>query len=139
MTLVFYALQIFLLSLLSYEDWRTKRISLLKILTFTILTLSGLTYLKQAMDYEMIAFILGLLVLVKIVGFLAFKKSLLGNGDLVLLMPLLASLHLTELPLFFISAGIASLITAKIRGEPSVPFVPALTLAYIITLASRFF
>ncbi len=114
MILLFYPIQFLFLAHLSYQDWRTKRISVLGLLGLMGITLPGLILLDFPINYEMVLGILGLLVMTKFIAFLSFGKSVMGNGDLVLLLPLLLSIHLQELPLFLISAGILGIIISGI-------------------------
>lgn len=86
-----YTVQGLLLLLLSVEDWRTKRVSLLPLLALTMATLGGLFFLDQDINYAMVGAILGGLVALKAVVFLSSGKPLMGNGDLILLFPLLLS------------------------------------------------
>ncbi|NCP62800.1 MAG: hypothetical protein GW748_05755 [Alphaproteobacteria bacterium] len=138
MPVLFYALQMFLLSLLSYEDYRTKRISLWLLLMFVGFTLGGVVFLKGFVDYTVVFGILGFLILLKVGVFLGTGKSLIGNGDLILLLPLLASLDLTEFPFFLILAGLGGIVTCSLISSKRAPFVPALSLSYGIVLLVRY-
>lgn len=137
MTLLFYSLQLFIVGILSYQDWRTKQVSVLGLFGLITITIPGLIILDFPIHYEMVLIVLGSLGLIKLIGFLSVGKSLMGNGDFLLLLPLLCSIHLEELPLFLISAGIAGVLTSTILHEKSVPFVPALSFAYGLILVLR--
>ena len=124
--------------MLSYQDWCTKRISLLGVLLFGGITIGGLLFVTFPIYYEMVLLLLGTLLFIKAVCFLGFGKNIMGNGDLLLLLPLFMSLYLEELPLFLIAAGVGGVITARVRQEKQVPFVPALSLSYLLVLVMRF-
>ena len=137
MILVFYLLQIGLLGILSYQDWRTKNVSLFLLTLFVIVTILGLGDFHFPTHPEMVFTVLGLLIFIKTVAFLGWGKNIMGNGDLILLLPLLMSLYLEELSLFLIIAGLGGILTTRILREERVPFVPSLSVAYILVLMMR--
>ena len=134
----FYAVQLFLLSCLSYEDYRTKHISLWLLFLFVGFTLGGLLFLKQSVDYAVVFGVLGFLIFVKVAVFLGVGRSLMGNGDVILLLPLLASIDLSELPLLLIFAGVGGIITSYFTTSKTAPFVPSLSLSYGMILLIRY-
>lgn len=138
MIVSFYALQIFLLSLLSYEDYRTKHISLGPLFLFVALSTGGLILLDHPLDYPLTFGLVGFLIALKITVLLGTKKSLIGNGDLILLLPLLLSLERSELPLFLIIAGLGGVVTSLLTPAKTAPFVPALSLSYGAILLVRY-
>lgn len=134
----FYAAQLLLLSCLSYEDYRTKHISLWVLLLFVGFSFGGLFFLKHPLDYTIVFGALGFIVLLKIGVFLGAGKSLMGNGDVMLLLPLLASLELSELPFFLIFAGLGGMMTSYLTASKRAPFVPSLSLSYGMVLLIRY-
>ncbi len=138
MFIPFYAIQLFLLSCLSYEDYRTKHISLWLLFLFVGFTLGGLSFLKKPIDYDVVFGVLGFLVFLKIGVFLGCGRSLIGNGDVILLLPLLASLELSEVPLFLVFAGLGGVVTSYLTESKMAPFVPSLSLSYGIVLLIRY-
>ncbi|HBN22576.1 MAG TPA: hypothetical protein DD412_05000 [Holosporales bacterium] len=135
---LFYAVQLLLLSFLSYEDYRTKHISLWLLFLFVGFTFGGLSFLKQSIDYTIIFGILGFLIFLKVGVFLGVGRSLIGNGDVILLLPLLASLELSELSFFLIFAGLGGVVTSYLTASKTAPFVPSLSLSYGIVLLIRY-
>ena len=69
---------------------------------------------------------------------LSTGKSLIGNGDVILMLPLLASLELSELPFFLVFAGLAGVATSCLSASKTVPFVPSLSLSYGMVLLIRY-
>lgn len=134
----FYAVQLLLLSCLSFEDYRTKHVSLWLLFLFVGFTLGGLSFLKQPVDYSVVFGVLGFLIFLKVAVFLGVGRSLIGNGDVVLLLPLLASLELSELPYFLIFAGLGGVMTSYFTASKTAPFVPSLSVSYGMVLLIRY-
>ena len=132
----FYALQLFFLTLLSYEDYRTKHVSLGMLLLFA-LTMGGLIFLNHPFDYPLVLGVLGFLIFLKMLVFLGARTSLIGNGDLILLLPLLLSIERSELSLFLILAGLGGVIMNALSASKEAPFVPALSISYGTVLLLR--
>lgn len=135
---LFYLIQTVFLIYMSLQDHRTLHISMAPLLLFFIFTIVGLGLIDRPVDvYLTVTTIIGLVIL-KIAFSVALKKSVIGNGDLGLLMPLLLGLSLPELPLFLVLSGVGGLFTLKLRGQSKAPFVPALSFAYLVVVILRY-
>jgi hypothetical protein len=137
MLISFYMIQLLILGGLSYEDYRTTHISMDVLFVFMTFTFGGLFFLGCEIHYFLSLLLIGGLIFLKFIMFFKQKKSLIGNGDLILLLPILCSLHLVEFPFFLIFSGLGGCLTFYIMSMKIVPFVPSLFLSYGIVLLLR--
>lgn len=127
-------LQATLLLALTYQDIKNKAVSFPLVLVFIGITVGAIILEIFSLDV-LVIFSIGILLLM---GILLVQKlkgfSPLGLGDVLLLIPMVATLSLQEIPLFFMVAGVIGMLLAGVwqwcYNEKEFPFIPALSLAY---------
>ena len=118
---------------LSIQDIKHKKVSLMVLLLFNIVMLST----QKILNLEIAIIVISIIIMIKIFCIIYAHKSIIGNGDLLIIFPMICSLPTNDISIFLIISGIGGIIFGKIWSsllkQSQSPFIPPLSFAYIIT------
>lgn len=119
LTLIQTVLTFLLLFILSYQDFREKRISLIYIIALFLINICS-------WNLSMLCMVMYLLVP------LYFLRKFIAIGDIVMILFMLPMLNYFFWPWFLVGSGLFGLILHVVLKDKEIPFVPALSCSYII-------
>ncbi len=138
-------LQLLTLTILSYQDFKSRHVSAWLILTLWLLcSLHIWTFVTTIFDrdiLEKIAFIGVGLLFAAVILILTYikKKSVIGIADILILIPLMFSCPIERLDLFFISSGFVALCIHMAFKRDCIPFVPCVSCGFLSSVIMSYF
>ncbi len=129
----FYVL-VCLLIFLSIQDMRQMKVSLLALILFNLVTLCTQTVFSIPTAIT----ILIIIIAIKLFCLFYAHKSVIGNGDLLLIFPMLATITTAKIGLFLVIAGVSGALFGYVWkllfNKAQAPFIPSLAISYLVLI-----